>query len=118
MFEKLFGKANRAPSYSEVTPQQVEQKRRAKEKILIVDVRESYEFKEGHIGGSKLIPLGQLGKRTVELGSVEQEVIVVCRSGNRSAMGARLLTGLGYKKVSNMRGGMLSWQRLGLPVSR
>lgn len=118
MFNNLFGGGNRALPYEEVTPQQVEQKRKSNEQVLIIDVREPYEYAEGHIPSSKLIPLGQLTRRLNELGSKEQEVILVCRSGGRSGQAAQQLVGLGYKKVFNMRGGMMSWQRAGLPAER
>jgi rhodanese-related sulfurtransferase len=118
MFQNLFGGASRALAYEEVTPQQVEHKRKSDKPTLIIDVREPYEYREGHIPGSKLIPLGQLTQRLNELGSKEQEVILVCRSGSRSGQAARKLSALGYKKVLNLRGGMLSWLRAGLAAER
>ena len=118
MFQNLFGGGSRALSYEEVTPQQVEQKRRSDKQTLIIDVREPYEYREGHIPGSKLVPLGQLTKRLNELGSKEQEVILVCRSGSRSGHAASQLSALGYKKVLNLRGGMIGWLRAGLPAER
>ena len=117
MFQNFFG-GSRASSYEDVTPQQVEQKRKTDRQVLIVDVREAYEYREGHIPGSKLIPLGQLTQRLNELGSKEQEVILVCRSGSRSGHAAHQLSALGYKKVLNLRGGMIGWQRAGLPAER
>lgn len=116
MFNKSFGGGNRALPFEEITPQQVEQKRTSNEQVLIVDVREPYEYAEGHIPGSKLIPLGQLTAHLDELGSKDEEVIMVCRSGGRSGQASQQLVGLGYKKVLNMQGGMLAWQKSGLPT--
>ncbi len=117
MFNNLFD-SRRSTSYKDVTPQQVEEKRKSEGQVLIVDVREPYEYKEGHIPGSKLIPLGQLSYQLNELGSKERELIVVCRSGGRSGQAARQLAELGFKNVLNLSGGMLNWIRAGLPAER
>lgn len=103
--------------YAEVTPQEVAQKLK-QANPLVVDVREAYEYAQGHIAGSKLISLGQLGSRLEELGSTEREIILVCRSGSRSGHAAAQLAALGYKKLSNLSGGMMAWQRAGLPIQR
>lgn len=116
MLNNLFGGGNKALPFEEITPQQVEQKRNGNAQVLIVDVREPYEYAEGHIPGSKLIPLGQLTAHLNELGSKDEEMIMVCRSGGRSGQASHQLAGLGYKKVLNMQGGMLAWQRAGLPT--
>jgi rhodanese-related sulfurtransferase len=118
MFNNFFGGGSRELPYTNLTPQQAEQKRKSGEQVLVVDVREPYEYSESHIPGSKLIPLGQLSGRLNELGSKEQELIVVCRSGGRSSQAAQQLVGLGYKKVSNLSGGMIAWLRAGLPAER
>lgn len=84
--------------------------------ILIIDVREPSEFQEGHIPQSQLMPLGTLEQQWASLPS-EQTIYVSCRSGNRSAMATAQLLSAGYKAV-NLRGGMLEWTRLRLPVER
>ncbi len=83
---------------------------------LLVDVREPDEFREGHVAGAKLIPLGQLGGRLKELPK-DREILCICASGSRSSLAVRQLSGLGYKVV-NVRGGMAAWFRAGLPVKR
>ncbi len=118
MFKNLFGFGKDSHSLEEITPHQLEQKRLSAGPVQIIDVREAYEYKAGHIPGSKLIPLGQLSRRLNELGTKDQEVIVVCRSGSRSSQAAQQLGGLGYYKVVNLRGGMMGWQRAGLPSER
>jgi rhodanese-related sulfurtransferase len=118
MFNNLFGFGRTGHAYEEITPHQLEQKRSGAEPVQIIDVREPYEYREGHIPGSKLIPLGQLSRRLNELGPRDREVIVVCRSGNRSGQAAHQLAGLGYSKVVNLHGGMMSWHRAGLPSER
>ncbi len=79
---------------------------------VLIDVRSEEEFNGtlGHIEGSKLIPLDKLSENIPTLEQYKNEnIIVVCRSGVRSTTAAALLTGMGFEKVSNLRGGMLAW---------
>lgn len=88
---------------------------------LLLDVRERDEFSGelGHIPGSRLIPLRELSTRYEELADFRnREIIVICRAGLRSTTAAAMLTGLGFERVSNLRGGMLEWNERGLPVER
>ena len=118
MFNNLFGFGKTGHAFEEITPHQLEQKRSGDEPVQIIDVREAYEYREGHIPDSKLIPLGQLSNRLHELGPKTREVIVVCRSGGRSGQAAHQLAGLGFNKVVNLRGGTMGWMRAGLPLER
>ena len=81
---------------------------------FLLDVRQPEEFKEAHIAGANLIPLGELSGRLGELPS-DQEIIVVCRSGSRSGMAVRQLRSAGYQAL-NLRGGLIGWNRNGLPL--
>lgn len=76
---------------------------------VIVDVRESSEYKAGHIPRARHIPLGQLVQRLREV-SKDRTVVVVCQSGNRSSRACELLSEAGYKNVYNMSGGMNGWK--------
>ena len=80
----------------------------ARERLLIVDVREPHEFKAGHIKGAMNLPLGSLAQRATTL-TPSAETILVCRSGNRSMTAFRQLKGLGFTRLLNMEGGMLRW---------
>ncbi len=102
--------------YGSAQPIEVSQKLE-KGSPLVIDVRESSEYAQGHIKGSKLIPLGQLSGHLAELGGKDREIITVCRSGNRSGQAATLLAAQGYN-VTNMQGGMMGWQHAGLPVQK
>jgi len=82
---------------------------------FILDVRESYEWQQEHIPGSKLIPLNDLQNRLNELPE-DRDIVVVCRSGNRSMMGLDIIRGGGFEKSSSMNGGILAWTAAGLPV--
>jgi rhodanese-related sulfurtransferase len=77
-----------------------------------LDVREPDEWEAFHIPGATLIPLGQLAARADELPS-GREIIVVCRSGNRSAEGRDILLAAGFEQVTSLAGGMLDWQAAG-----
>ncbi len=84
---------------------------------VIVDVREPDEWRQGHIPGAVHIPLGQLGKHVGRFDR-SQELIFVCRSGNRSAAAVGALAQAGYEQVSNLQGGMIAWNFRRLPVTR
>lgn len=76
----------------------------------LVDVREEWEFSRGHIPGSELLPLSQFMQRYAELPR-DQEIVLVCESGNRSGQAAKFLSRAGYSTVHNLVGGMSAWRR-------
>lgn len=82
---------------------------------FILDVREPSEWNEFHVPGSTLIPLGQLADRVSEVPQ-DQEVVVVCRSGNRSQQGRDILKQAGFTQVTSMTGGVREWQAAGYPI--
>lgn len=82
---------------------------------FVLDVREPDEWAEVHIPGATLIPLRQLAARTTELPR-DQEIVVVCRSGNRSQQGRDILLDAGFERVTSMAGGMTDWRAAGLPT--
>lgn len=79
---------------------------------LMLDVRQPEEWEAGHIPGAVLIPLGELESRVNEL-PTDQEIVVVCRSGNRSATGRDILLDAGFNDVTSMAGGMNQWSDKG-----
>lgn len=81
----------------------------------IVDVREAWEYQQGHVPGAKLIPLGQLSKRLSEL-NPEKPIAVICASGSRSQSAAGLLGQKGFKTIYNVVGGTGAWMYSGLEV--
>ena len=92
----------------EVQPHWLEENLRT---VQIVDVREPDEFNGplGHVTGAKLIPLGTLTNRVSEI-EKQTPVVVVCRSGARSAQATLMLGKAGFEKVANLSGGMLRWR--------
>lgn len=76
--------------------------------FVLVDVREPHEFQIGRIPKSRLIPLGELPKRVNEL-NVGDDIVVHCKSGMRSAKAMDFLKQSGFKRVKNLKGGILAW---------
>ncbi len=87
------------------------------ERVTVIDVREPDEYSGafGHILGSKLIPLGSLVARLEELPK-DKPLVMVCRSGARSAQATVLLKNKGIAKVANLAGGMLRWRAQRFPA--
>jgi rhodanese-related sulfurtransferase len=84
----------------------------AGEKLNLIDCREPQEYTEFNIGG-KLIPLGKIQTmQTDELDDLrDEELIIHCRSGQRSMMACLFLDTLGFKNTKNLAGGLLEWQK-------
>ncbi|HSK51778.1 MAG TPA: rhodanese-like domain-containing protein [Clostridia bacterium] len=82
---------------------------------LMLDVREPDEWAQGHVPGATLIPLGELAARTGELPR-DRDIVVICRSGNRSAQGRDILLAAGFGSVTSVGGGIAAWSAAGLPV--
>ena len=84
---------------------------------LLLDVREPAEYSAVHAPNAKLIPLGQINSRLKELDSYKDKpIVVMCRSGRRSAQAVAILQEAGYTRVSNIKGGILAWESNGLKV--
>ncbi len=105
----------------QLSPRDVHALAQAPGGALLVDVREADEFQGelGHVPGSKLIPLKEITAHIEDLRPhAEDHIVLVCRSGVRSTTAAAILTGMGFDQVSNLKGGMLAWNQLDLPVER
>ena len=83
----------------------------------VIDVREPWEFAQGHVPGARLIPLGRLGEHLQEL-DPERPVALICQTGSRSRSAAALLGSRGYTTVYNVTDGTQGWMRSGLPLER
>ncbi|MCL4110524.1 UNVERIFIED_CONTAM: hypothetical protein GTU68_047773 [Idotea baltica] len=83
----------------------------AKEEFVLIDVREDSERAEFNVGGTH-IPLGSLPLNIEDLEEFkDKEIVVYCRSGNRSGQAKAYMEQLGFKNVRNLIGGMLEWNR-------
>lgn len=94
-----------------ITVQELKSRIEAGDAVQLVDVREPAEHDEFNIGGI-LLPLGQV--QTMQTEPIEhlkdEEIVVYCRSGNRSGQAALMLETMGFSNVKNLTGGMLSWR--------
>ena len=88
---------------------------RQQPEVVVIDVREPDEYAEAHIPGTTLIPLGQVPERVAEIPR-DKTLILTCRTGNRSGQAATWLRSQGYEDVHNLEGGILAWQKAGLPT--
>jgi rhodanese-related sulfurtransferase len=82
---------------------------------FVLDVRTVEEWNEFHAPDSTLIPLDQLAGRLSEVPR-DRQIVVVCRSGNRSQQGRDILLNAGYEQVTSMTGGLNEWRASGFPV--
>jgi adenylyltransferase/sulfurtransferase len=95
----------------DITPLEVSRRLAAGENLVLIDVREPVEWNIGHIEGATHIPMAQVPQRLSEIPK-ESEVVVICRSGGRSAhIQQHLLGSGGYTRVKNLVGGMQRWAR-------
>jgi adenylyltransferase/sulfurtransferase len=104
------GRGEEAGEVEEITPRALKQRLDAGEKLEVVDVREPHEWAICRIEGARLVPLGTIAERLHEFDS-SRTYVLHCKSGVRSAKAAGLLRGAGFKKVLNLRGGVLAWAR-------
>lgn len=119
MSSSIFKEAIQNPNFQsvhDVTPEQVQN---AEGQITIIDVRENEEWNAelGHIASAQMINLGTLPENISKVPK-DKTVVFVCRSGGRSGRAAAFFKEQGYTNVFNMQGGMIQWNRLGLPVAR
>lgn len=94
---------------TEITVEELKEKKESGNDFLLLDVREDVEYMVSNLDGHH-IPLGQLQNRMAELEDhKDSEVIVMCRSGNRSSRAASFLMQQGFENVANLKGGMKAW---------
>jgi molybdopterin/thiamine biosynthesis adenylyltransferase/rhodanese-related sulfurtransferase len=91
----------------EIAPRELKSRMDRGDELFILDVREPHEYQICNLGGH-LIPLGELSRRVNELDS-SREIVAHCRSGKRSAEAVEFLRSAGFRKVLNLKGGILAW---------
>ena len=103
-------------AYRDVAP---EAAHAARGRVRLIDVREPAEFggELGHVPGAELVPLGTLAT-VARRWDHDAEIILICRSGARSARAADALCASGFRRVMNLAGGMLAYNAVQLPVER
>jgi rhodanese-related sulfurtransferase len=105
--------------FETIPPQNVSAKLNAGENLFVLDVREPAEYQAGHIEGAVNIPIRTLAQNLSKLPADKgTPVAVVCKSGIRAAYGTMTLKLVGYKNVKDISGGMLAWEKEGLPLKK
>ncbi len=96
-----------------ITALEIKERLNNNENLTIIDVREPWEFEEARIPGAINIPLATIPQQIDELQNfADQEVILQCRSGARSATAQQLLISRGFSNTKNLTGGILAWLEL------
>jgi adenylyltransferase/sulfurtransferase len=93
---------------TEITSVELKQRLDRGDKLTLVDVREPNEYQINRIPGTVLIPLGEVPRRYAELDK-DAEIVVHCKMGGRSSKAADFLRSVGFKRVLNLKGGILDW---------
>lgn len=115
MLQSLF-RTRTTSQIEQVSAEQLRDMMNDENSPLLVDVRSPREYEwDGHIAGSRLLPMSVLMERVTELPK-DQDIVFVCRSGSRSNVVCEQLKRMGYDNVKNFRGGMISWKMAGLPI--
>ena len=95
----------------QISVEELKAKMDSGEKINLIDCREPHEYEEANLGG-KLVPLGKI--QTMQIEDIEdlkdEEVIIHCRSGQRSMMACMVLDQMGFTNTVNVTGGILAWK--------
>jgi adenylyltransferase/sulfurtransferase len=99
---------NQTQTGVDITSTELKQRLDRGDKLRIIDVREPNEWQINRIPGAELIPLGEVPRRYAEL-DPEEEIVVHCKMGGRSAKAADFLRSVGFKRVLNLKGGILDW---------
>ena len=117
MFQALFGRGQATNSpIRQMSATELNEELQNGNAPILVDVRTPNEYQhDGHIAGSRLLPLNVFMQRINELPQ-DKPIVCVCRSGNRSQAAAEQLLAQGFENVSNLSGGMFGWRRAGLPI--
>lgn len=111
----MFGKIRRnAPAIAEVDVREAWRKV-SQENAVLLDVREDDEVREAAVPGALHIPLGQLAAKGASLPR-DRDLLVLCRSGNRSALATEMLSNNGFDRAANVTGGIIAWHQAGLPI--
>jgi adenylyltransferase/sulfurtransferase len=109
-YEQFCGIRGEAPSaIPQIEPLELKRRLDAGEKISVLDVREPHEYQIANIG-ARLIPLRQLPEKLGELDR-DSEIVVHCKSGQRSTQACEILRTAGFARVSNLAGGINAWAR-------
>ena len=107
-----------------ISPRRLEELRNQGQEVELIDVRTPAEYRAGHVLGSKLVPLDELGPETLE-GQLNNPgaghgdpLYLTCQSGYRAQQAADRLAAAGYRNLALIEGGTQAWEKAGLPMQR
>jgi rhodanese-related sulfurtransferase len=103
---KLFGILGRW-GIKQITPRELD----LKKGMMLIDVRTEEEYKKGHIPSAVHVPLADIGDRIKKV-KKDKELVLYCQTGNRSIWAIKRLMGMGYKNLTNLKGGYSAWKRI------
>ena len=101
--------------FKTLTPREAQSMIASRKDLLVVDLREPAELKEGYIEGSELIPVSALSRGTKSLPS-DRPLLLVCAIGGRSYGVGRYFSLKGYPEIYSLEGGIANWKKAGLPL--
>jgi len=106
--------------YNDITVSGFYEKSKHDKGIFLLDVRSPDEYREMHVPATnRLIPVEELKKRINELKGLENnEIYIICRSGRRSKKASEILTSNGFKKVFNIKGGILEYKKMNYTIEQ
>ncbi len=111
--------SNLPADFETVAAKTLAAKQQSGENVFVLDVREPDEFKAGHIEGAVNAPIRSLAQNLSKLpGDKSTPIAVVCKSGIRAAYATMTLKLVGYTNVKDVVGGMLTWEKESLPVTK
>ena len=103
----------------EITPEEVKQKMDAGENFELIDVREQDEWASSHIAGASYLGKGVIERDVEEeYPNTDQELVLYCGGGYRSALAADNLQKMGYQNVKSLEGGFRAWTEAGFPINK
>lgn len=104
-----------APIFRTIPAREAQALMAARQDLLVVDLREANELREGYIAGSQLIPMSAIAKGTKSL-PADKPLLLLCAVGGRSLMAGQYFSRKGYPEIYNLQGGISAWKRAGLPL--
>ncbi|TFH14832.1 rhodanese-like domain-containing protein [Candidatus Bathyarchaeota archaeon] len=106
---------NMGNDYGDVTVQEAKKLIEDEPELVILDVRTDAEYNDGHIEGATNFPVEELANRLTELDK-NSELLVYCRTGNRSSTAVSILEDAGFSKIYHMSEGISAWTQQGYPI--
>lgn len=97
------------PKINSISTTELQERLEKGEKLTIIDVREPWEYAEGHVPGAILKPLGEIRTWANQLPK-QDEILLICRTASRSAMAYQFLSRMGFTNLKNVAGGMVAWR--------